>query len=165
MEERFWSKVDVRGPDDCWLWMAAQHTKQRGQHVYGPYGYFYAGKRPDGRKRTMEAHRWVYQSVYGALPRDIAVDHKCCNTLCVNPAHLREATNKQNAENRRSAQITSVSGIRGVSLWHGYWRAQVKHNGHVWVRYCKSEEEAQAAVIAKRLELFTHNEVDRRQRV
>jgi hypothetical protein len=23
IEERFWSRVDVRGPDECWPWMAA----------------------------------------------------------------------------------------------------------------------------------------------
>ncbi|XWX91267.1 HNH endonuclease [Salmonella enterica] len=30
------------------------------------------------------------------------VDHKCHNTLCVNPSHLRLVTPKQNSENREA---------------------------------------------------------------
>jgi hypothetical protein len=42
------------------------------------------------------------------------------------------------------------------------WQAQVEHNGRVYtVGSYSSIEDAAAAVKAKRLELFTHNDADR----
>jgi hypothetical protein len=91
------------------------------------------------------------------------VDHACHNRACVNPDHLRLASPKQNQENRRGAASSNrSSGVRGVTYGRGKWIASVQHNGK---RYnCggfSSVEEAEAAVVAKRLELFTHNIVDR----
>lgn len=52
-------------------------------------------------------------------------------------------------------------GVRQISP--GIWRAGVGHNGvKVNVGCFKTLEEAEAAVIAKRIELFTHNDADRR---
>ena len=33
------------------------------------------------------------------------MDHRCHNKLCVNPWHLRSATDKQQEENRRGADL------------------------------------------------------------
>jgi hypothetical protein len=47
---RFMAKVDVRGPDECWVWTAARHSSG--------YGKFGSG----GHKgRTLLAHRFSYQ--------------------------------------------------------------------------------------------------------
>jgi len=71
---------------------------------------------------------------------------------------------KQQNENVRGAKVNSKSGVRGV-CWEprvSRWRAVVKHNlRQVHVGTFKTIEEAERAVIAKRLELFTHNEVDK----
>lgn len=32
--DRFWSKVDVRGPDDCWEWRGARNLKGYGTMTY-----------------------------------------------------------------------------------------------------------------------------------
>lgn len=93
------------------------------------------------------------------------IDHMCRVPACVNPAHLRAVTNKQNTENHNgTAYCTSKSGIRGVS-WHSRdkrWAARVRHEGKlIVVGYFSNTEDAEAAVVAKRNELFTHNDADR----
>lgn len=73
-------------------------------------------------------------------------------------------TNNQNHENFKGAFSTSGTGVRGVS-WdksRGLYKATVTHNyrQHMVGRF-ETIEEAAAAVQAKRLELFTHNNLDR----
>ena len=143
---RFWSRVDMlRHPGGCW---------PRGRNKY--YAHFYKGP------QSWWAHRVAYELTYG--PTDDAVDHTCHNPPCCNPAHLRPVTVKQNAENRAGPQRNTTSGIRGVT-WdkvNKRWRAQVKHRGKNYVvgRFT-DKAAAEAAVIAKRNELFTHNDRDR----
>jgi hypothetical protein len=75
-------------------------------------------------------------------------------------------SHKQNKENLRGASKNSKSGARGV-WWHkssNRWQARVGHDGkqvHVGYFGTIAEAEAEAAVIAKRNELFTHNDLDR----
>lgn len=51
VEERFWEKVERRGPDECWLWL--------GGKTGGGYGYFWL----DGR--MVRAHRFAYGASCG----------------------------------------------------------------------------------------------------
>lgn len=55
------------------------------------------------------------------------------------------------------------SGVRGVRQTpNGKWQASVGHNGKdITVGTFADLRDAEAAVIAKRNELFTHNDVDR----
>lgn len=147
LEERFWSKVNVAGSDECWLWTA---------HLCTGYGRIkVAGK-------DILAHRVAYQLVRGDIPEGMDVDHRCLNRPCVNPAHLRLVTRKQNNEHQRAAYRNSRSGARGVHPDRGRWRATVRHNGTlVHVGMFTSIEEADSAARAKRLELFTHSDMDR----
>lgn len=112
----------------------------------------------------MKAHRVSYEDAYGPIPPRLRIDHKCYEPSCVRPDHLRLATDKQNAENRQGAQANSKSGIRGVtwnSQW-GKWTVQVRHNQklHFFGYYTDLQEAAEVARL-KRIELFTHNDVDR----
>lgn len=147
--ERFWAKVDRSG--ECWLWTA--FTGRDG------YGYFSVGM-----KRRMAAHRFSYELHNTAIPPGMDIDHMCHVRACVNPSHLRVCTRKQNLENRAGADSDSKSGVRGVS-WRKdmrKWQAKVRHNGRdYWVGLFFALEEAEAAVIAKRNALFTHNDMDR----
>jgi hypothetical protein len=144
----FWDQVDKSG--DCWIWQGGLMSKG--------YGHF----SHEGEKEL--AHRQAYILEHGGVPSGRVVDHTCHNILCVRPAHLRAAANKQNLENRAGAQVNSRSGVRGV-YWDEFnskWRAKVQHNGKVYHagRFDTIEEATQAA-IAKRIELFTHNDMDR----
>lgn len=126
------------------------------------YGQFWDGT------RNVLAHRYSFELNVGPIPDSLQLDHRVtCPKRCVNYDHLRLTTNKQNNENRASAQANSKTGIRGVS-WDrnaGKWLGRVKHNGvHIHVGLFPDIEEAERAVIAKRCELFTHNDVDRRTR-
>ncbi len=145
--ERFESKVN-RGAD-CWTWSAGK-TKDG-------YGQFYWSQ-----KRGY-AHRFAYELANGEIPGGMKVDHRCHNRACVNPSHLRLATNKQNMENI-SVLPRNKSGIRGVS-WNARtqkWIGRVTHHGKEhFVGYHADIRSAEAAVTAKRNELFTHNLLDR----
>lgn len=152
--QRFWAKIDKRGPDECWEWTAFRH----------PTGYGKFGVREDGKPRVVGAHRVAYQEAHGSVPDGKLVDHRCHTRHCVNPSHLRLATYKQNNENRQGARRDSASGVRGIT-WDKVrkaWKAYVGHLGRqVHVGYFPTLEEASAAVTAKRNELFTHNNLDR----
>lgn len=81
--KRFWAKVDIGEPDECWNWTAKVNT-----HGYGfmrvNYRWVVAthiSLELDGRPRSAEC----------AL-------HSCDNPLCVNPKHLRWGSRKENTQ-------------------------------------------------------------------
>lgn len=151
LEERFWAKVDKRGPDDCWLWTAA--TNQLG---YGQIG--------TGSTQRLMAHRCSYELAYGPIPDGMMVDHRCGVPLCVNPAHLRVVTPSQNMENRTKLDRRNGSGFRGVSWdrekcrWFAYCSARgVRYS----LGYFDDVHQAAEAARLKRLEVMTCNDQDR----
>jgi hypothetical protein len=148
-EEMFWAKVNKT--ETCWLWTASTCGRNR---RYGKFGI--------GYPRTMLAHRWSWETANGPIPAGMQVDHICRVTLCVNPSHLRLATNKQNHENT-VAHIDSKTGVRGVYYdKRGYYYVQVTHHGkfHFGGNH-PTLENAERAAIALRNQLYTHNDTDR----
>jgi hypothetical protein len=117
------------------------------------------------RGRRIVAHRFSYERFVGPIPEGMSLDHVCHNRRCVEPKHLRPVTTKQNLENLAGAYKGSGTGVRGVSFdpkGSGRYRATVTHNYRtIRVGSFRTLEEAEAAVVAKRLELFTHNDLDR----
>lgn len=82
LRRRFWSKVDVRGENECWLWKG---YVDRG---YGLFSVRY-GPRRENRQRRFLAHRLAFFLTFGSFStfRRLVL-HKCGNYLCCNPRHI-----------------------------------------------------------------------------
>jgi hypothetical protein len=83
LEERFWSKVKIGRPDDCWEWQASRTKKG-----YGSFGIT--------SRKVVGAHRIAWELTNGSIPEGLEVLHSCDNPPCCNPAHLFLGTKKDN---------------------------------------------------------------------
>lgn len=83
-KERFWEKVSIAGPNDCWLWSASAYLNG--------YGQFWTGS------NLTPAHRYAYFLVHGPIPPKMVVLHSCDNPRCCNPAHLSLGTQQDNVD-------------------------------------------------------------------
>ncbi|CAL9481199.1 HNH endonuclease signature motif containing protein [Streptomyces sp. enrichment culture] len=147
--QRFAAKVTTgplslrRGaPGPCHLWTGA--TNERG------YGSFWA----DGR--TVKAHRWSYEQHVGPIPPGLDVDHICRRRACVNPAHLRAVTHRDNilaSTNHvaRRAAVTHCPAGHPYDETHTY-RAP---NGTRKCRTCKLARLRAARAAAREPQLAT----------
>ena len=105
LQIRFWSKVGIRGSDDCWMWKAS----------FGADGY---GKFWLNKKWTT-AHRAAWELTYFQLVRrGLYVCHWCDNHPCCNPGHLFTASR--------------TSAARRMVLVGNQWCRQITHcpKGH-----------------------------------
>lgn len=88
IEERFWPKVDKRGPGECWPWRAATTHYGYGK-ILGPWA----------PKEIVLATHVAWFLATGVRPH-LFVLHRCDNPPCVNPAHLFLGTQKDNMRDR-----------------------------------------------------------------
>lgn len=88
---RFWSKVAVESPSECWQWKAARMRNTK--FDYGIFNF-------NGLKR--HAHRIAWILTNGEIPNGVCVLHKCDNPPCVNPGHLFLGSKGDNARDRET---------------------------------------------------------------
>jgi hypothetical protein len=113
VEERFWSKIDKKGENDCWLWTAGRDGVGYGQ--FKPRSYVRVG-----------AHRFAYELTHGEIPSGLFVCHTCDNRLCCNPKHLFLGAAKDNQQD----MARKGRGTKGRGYYFhkpsGKWAVQIK---------------------------------------
>lgn len=89
--ERFWSKVQINQPDECWPWL--------GVVAKNGYGRFAV------KECHFPAHRaaWVFANNRD-IPDGLHVRHSCDNPICCNPSHLSIGTHQDNMRDRYSQE-------------------------------------------------------------
>lgn len=99
LEERFWSKVDIRGEDECWEWKAGRNR--------GGYGMF----------QHKLANRVAWELTKGPILEGLCALHSCDNPPCCNPKHLFLDTRTENiADMDRKGRRGSTSGIKNPNV-------------------------------------------------
>lgn len=101
--ERYFELVEIRKPTECWPWLASPMTK-------GGYGMTaitakylrfevcrYGISSPRHWKKTILGHRlaWILANCR-PIPKGKVIMHLCNNRRCMNPNHLKCATQKDN---------------------------------------------------------------------
>lgn len=110
---RFWSKVALANPNDCWNWTAG---------LFDGYGEFRLNA------TMVRAHRLAYEILIGPIPNALTIDHLCRNRKCVNPFHLEPVTHKENI--LRGESFTAINAAKTHPYSEENTYIQLPHKSH-----------------------------------
>jgi len=129
--KRFWSKVDIRDPEECWEWKA--YKNKRG---YGSFSF---------RKVPRLAHRIAWMIHYKSeISEDMCVCHSCDNPTCCNPSHLFLGTQADNVKDmaqkgRLKGGFTFLSGEKNPNVKHSDKQIKKIRDLYATGRYTQKE--------------------------
>lgn len=126
--ERFNGKTKQDGR--CKLWL--------GPLDKDGYGTFFF------RKRGRRAHRVAYFFGVGNIPDGLVIDHLCKNRHCVEVAHLRAITRRENSLDNTNS--IAAMNARKTHCQHGH-PFDRKYGGQ---RYCSTCDKAKAKRLRKK---------------
>lgn len=120
----------------CWIWKGYKKKD---------YGYY------SHHQRGYRAHRIAYFLIYGEIPSDKIVCHKCDNPSCINPQHLFLGTSKENTDDMivKGRLNRSRGDNKGISFRkdNGKWRARyMRDYKNILIGQFDTREEALEAV-------------------
>lgn len=95
----------IKRIESCWVW-----TGYKNQHGYG--------RITNDEGKQVRAHRYLYETFKGKIPKGMCVLHTCDNRACVNPEHLFLGDRKDNADDMTN------KGRNGYKTFYG----QSHHN-------------------------------------
>ncbi len=107
---RFWSKVDRSEVEGCWIWQGTIALPNKCGQRYGSFGFT-----EDGKSVAYRAHRFAWMLCNGEIPDDMVIMHSCDVPLCVNPNHLKAATQAENVADRDAKGRTARGENHGAS--------------------------------------------------
>lgn len=102
----FVTLYEEAGPDECWLWRGRKPDES-------PYGRFSLW----GRDRGAHVAALVLRGI--DVPTGRVVMHSCDVELCVNPRHLRVATQAENRRDAAKKGRTARGDQNGMRLYPG----------------------------------------------
>lgn len=85
---RFWNKVKIKGPRECWPWTASF------ANGYGQMGIWHKKKRHHIRSHKLA---WIIQNSCDVPPLGLVLHSLKCSKSCCNPHHLRIGDKHENA--------------------------------------------------------------------
>jgi hypothetical protein len=113
-DNRFWSKVMIGGPDECWPWLASFRSDG--------YGAFQV--KINGKWRVRGAHQVAFALSGKTTPGDVR--HSCDNRACCNPAHLLAGTRQDNIHDAFRRGRLGLGEAHHSALYSDEFVAQVR---------------------------------------
>lgn len=83
-------------PSGCWLWAGAKDK--------AGYGLVETSGHARPERRTLLAHKALWEAEHGPVPAGYELDHTCRVRHCVNPGHLEPVTHAVNVARGRAGR-------------------------------------------------------------